>query len=207
MSERDTELFELALDLLDGPARETLESEIDGSPELRRTFAEIRDVVSAMALAEEPVAPTPALRERLLASTREETRFDGFVQRLTGMLELGSARVRALLADVATAPGAPWVPGVADGNELRHFDAGPSLAEAHCGLVRLEPGLGFPRHEHQGLEHTFVLAGAMEDAGQILLPGDELVLESDSVHDFRSVGEEALVFVVVLHTGLALVQE
>ena len=212
MNSRDTELMELALGLTGRREREALELEIERSAELREAFLEVQGLVPKLALSESPLAPPPELKARLLASTREETRFEAFVDRLCEMLDLGSARVRSLLDEVDTVPGPPWVQGLTPGNHLFDFDAGPSLSDtdwpdAHCGIVRLESGERFPRHRHSGTEHTFVIAGDLEDEQNCLLPGDEIVYEVGSVHELRSSGDEALVFVVVLRGGFEILDQ
>ena len=152
----------------------------------------------------ESMQPSVELRERILAAIGSEGRLDGFVERTGAFFDLSAERARQLL-EAAQAPpeGDGWseipVPGV----RLYHFDGGPRVAEADCGLVHLAPGVAFPRHRHIGDERSLVLSGSAEESGGARWePGDLVHRPAGSVHWFRAVGSEPYVFAVVLHGGI-----
>ncbi len=57
-----------ALDLLDEPDRSVFERRVEAEPELRRLVDQLREAAAAPALAAPARAPSPALRDRVLAS-------------------------------------------------------------------------------------------------------------------------------------------
>ncbi len=151
------------------------------------------------------VSPSADARERLLASTRPASRFEGMVDRVGQLVDLGEEASRTLLHRIAgrVEDLVGWVEGDIAGAHYFHFDGGPRVAEADCGLVRIEPGVEFPTHRHVGSEITIVLAGrAVEDGGSTWAPGDLVVREPGSVHRFRAIGDEPFVFVTVLGNGI-----
>jgi len=155
----------------------------------------------------EPMQPSEALRARVLASVRPASRFEGFVARMGRLFDLTEPRAREVLAVAATMPGPGWVDSPLPGMRLHHFDGGPRLASADCGLVHLAPGTAFPTHRHLGREWNLVLAGsADESSGALWLPGDLLVYETDTVHGFRAHEHEPLLLAAVLENGLEILR-
>lgn len=170
----------------------------------RKTYPELeRDLLDLTDSGEEGVAPGPALRERLLATLDEGSRFAGFVRRVASFLDLDPDRTRSLLGRVAEVAGPAWEDGRLQGVRLHHFDGGPRLAGAHCGLVYVVPGISYPAHLHRGDEWAFVLQGtAREDSGRLWAPGDVVRSPEGSRHSFTALGPEPFVFVVVVHDGI-----
>ncbi len=152
----------------------------------------LREAAGALA---EPVTPSTAVRDRLLASTRGSERFARFVHRFAELFDVAAGRARELLAmiDQPTA----WSDGPAAGSWLVHFQAGPRLATADTGFVKLARGERFAWHRHHGTEHCLVLQGLAADSlAGTLRVGDEGVLEAGSEHDFVAAGDEDLIFAV-----------
>lgn len=161
-------------------------------------------VAAAAAL---PVPPSAALRRRVLSAVDPSTRFEGFVERLALLFDLPEPRIREILREADAGAGAAWVDAPIPGVRLCHFQGGGRVTGADCGLVHLAAGTVFPPHRHRGVEWTFVLAGsAMEDGGEVWLPGDLVIREEDSVHGFRAVGDEPYLFAVVLHGGIDVIR-
>ena len=165
-----------------------------------------RDLLDADALADERATPSAELRAAVLASASRGTPLAGFGPRLAGFLDLGRERAAELLHAVARAGQAPWVDEGPPGVQLLHFEGGPRHAGADCGLVRLAPGVRFPRHRHGGEEAAFVLAGEAEeeDTGVVWRPGDVVLRAAQTVHAFRALGDVPFVFAVVLHGGFEI---
>jgi quercetin dioxygenase-like cupin family protein len=152
---------------------------------------------------EDVLAPSEALRRRVLASIQPATRLDGFVLRVAELFDLTGARAKEILGAADAAPGGGWVAAPLPGVQFFHLTGGARREGMDCGLVRLDPGTPFPRHRHKGVEWNLVLSGsAEEDTGQLWLPGDLMLREADSVHAFRALADEPLLFAVVLEGGI-----
>lgn len=152
---------------------------------------------------EDGIEPSAALRRRVLASADPSTRFEGFVSRFARLFALAESDSRRILdlADEVEAQG--WIASGLEGVRFHHFEGGPAVATADCGLVHLAPGTAFPRHRHEGDEWTFVLSGsAEEDSGEVWLPGDLIIRETGSVHGFHVLGNEPCSLAVILHGGI-----
>jgi quercetin dioxygenase-like cupin family protein len=163
------------------------------------------DLFDEGGLGAEPVAPSPGLRAALLGTIAAATKLGGFTERVAALFDLGRERSGELIREAAGAA-AGWqtipIPGV----RLLHFAGGPRVAAADCGLVRIEPGASFPAHRHGGDEWSLVLAGEAEEegTGERWAPGDLVHRAAGSVHAYRAVGREPLVFAVLLHGGIEL---
>src|SRR5215470_10791046 len=152
-----------------------------------------------------PMRPSEGLRARVLASIEPASRFEGFVARMVRLFDLSELRAREVLAVAATVPGPGWVGTPLPGLHLHHFDGGPRVASADCGLVHLASGTAFPTHRHLGREWNLVLAGsADESSGVLWLPGDLVVHETDTVHGFRAHANEPLILAAILENGLEI---
>ena len=149
------------------------------------------------------VAPSPAVRARLLASLAREPggagRFERFVAQFAAMYDLVAARAREVLGTIDDA--ATWsspMPGMS----FAVFRGGPAYATSDCGLLRVAPGTRFPWHAHTSDEHSLFLAGIGRDhLGVLYHPGDVLVQPAGSAHDFETVSADDLI-VCVRHQGV-----
>jgi anti-sigma factor ChrR (cupin superfamily) len=191
-------LPEHALGTLPPEQAAQLQAELGRSPALAR---ELDGIVAALVRAAEalpPVAPDPSVRARLLRTLDSADRFAPFVARLTGLLDLTADAVRKLLTHIDDA--AAWEPGL-PGMEMQHFAAGPRLATADAGFVRLQPGQSFPRHRHLGPEVSMVLEGAMCDGDRVYGPGQVLELAEGSEHSYSASSDRPLVLLTV-HNGI-----
>jgi putative transcriptional regulator len=167
----DDQLTELVLGTLGGAARADAERHLAACPRCAAELRAVTEALAAVGWAQQSIAPSPSLRERLLAGT--QGRFDAFVDRLVQLCDLTREGARAVLDAVGDAQA--WMPGPLPGVELMHFEAGPRLAGADTGLVRFAPHTKFPRHTHIGNEVTLVLDGGLAlDDGFDLVVGDVL---------------------------------
>lgn len=210
-SKQAMQVIDLALDDLDfeslaSEERAALEADLGLTDDVLQTeVAAIHETLGALGHAAEPIQPSAQLRDRLLASVTPETRWDGFVSRLSQIFDLAGDRIREILRS----PSEQWdresFPGIAD---LLHFDPGPRVAFASdAGLVWLEPGITFPLHEHTGDEWQLILQGRAEEleSGDIWEPGDIVHRPPGSKHRFRALGDEPFVFAVILHAPIELI--
>lgn len=151
-----------------------------------------------------PAQPPPQLlRERLLATVaRPRLRFAPLFGALSQLFDLDDADLAALF-ERAAAPTA-WVPSAVPGTQLLHLTGGPRVASADNGLVRIEPGLHFPRHRHLGHERVLVLEGGYRDepSGRLYSPGDWHEMPAGTTHAYTALSERPLLLAVSLVGGV-----
>ena len=112
----ESRLYEYILGLLSQEESQALERELAASAELRTELKALQNTLGTLATTAEPMKPSVGLRSRLLASLDDESRFDGFIERLKTFLDVSTRQVQALLDVAKTAPNAPWresgIPGI-----------------------------------------------------------------------------------------------
>jgi anti-sigma factor ChrR (cupin superfamily) len=179
---------------------------VAASPALRREVDLLTEALAGAAAGLVPVAPSPAVRARLLASVSTAAgpadRFAPFVAQLARLFDLPADGMRAVLARIDDA--AAWLtfsPGI----DYQHFVPGPRLAAVpgcEAGLVRLNAGVTFFRHRHLGgPETTFVLSGTMRDGEPCYGPGSLITREQGTVHAYAATADQDLL-IAVLHHGI-----
>ena len=97
MSETHDRLVQYAMGILDKEEQEEMERELASQGELRAQLSEVHEVLDKLNDVEPPMYPRPELRERLLKSLDQNTRFEGFVDRLAAFFDLTTNRIRELL--------------------------------------------------------------------------------------------------------------
>lgn len=151
-----------------------------------------------------PAKPPPQLlRERLLAAVaRPRLRFAPLFGALSQLFDLDDADLAALF-ERAAAPTA-WVASAVPGTQLLHLAGGPRVASADNGLVRIEPGLRFPRHRHLGHERVLVLEGGYRDepSGRLYAAGDWHEMPAGTTHAYTVLPERPLLIAVSLIAGV-----
>jgi anti-sigma factor ChrR (cupin superfamily) len=148
--------------------------------------------------------PPRDLRARLLQTVAAGAEpYAPFWSRLGEMFDLSVEQMRQVLAEL-TQP-ERWQAAPIPGVQLMHFDGGPLLASADCGLVRLAPGTPFPEHTHLGLERVLLLAGGYTDAsGKIFAAGDRHEMQRGSAHALRADAANGCLFAVLLESGIQI---
>jgi putative transcriptional regulator len=147
----------------------------------------------------EPTAAfdTQRLHMRLMAAvTSGPLRFAPFIARLSKLFDLDEPDVERLLArmDEPRRWHAMGLPGV----HVFDVAAGPKLAGKRAYILRLRPGVRFPRHSHRGRELTLVLQGAhADDDGRVYSAGALRDLDASTTHGFRIVGSETCIAALV----------
>ncbi len=199
MSNDDTQLTEFLLGTLNKDAHEVVSRDIETSPDKRNALQSTQDALDHIGLEQEPINTSKHLRDLIMGAIDPSSRFEGFVERLAELFDLSSKRIRELLSTIDDDQNQSWKASGIPGTRLMHFDGGPRLESATCGLVTVKPGRIFPAHKHQDDEWVFVLQGrAQEDSGRILEPGDLDYGKAGTTHTFRTLGEESFIFAVVL---------
>jgi quercetin dioxygenase-like cupin family protein len=143
-----------------------------------------------------PLAIPGSLRDRMLGFAGGRNRFLPFLDRMMSLCDLPEGEAEGHLHSVDD--DAAWEDMTAS-IRYRDFDVGPSLGDAHGGLVRLQPGDAFPRHTHVGEERLLVLQGELvDDHGQTYRAGDLVVSADGSSHEMRAVGEQEVIYAAVV---------
>jgi anti-sigma factor ChrR (cupin superfamily) len=157
------------------------------------------EAVSLVALDLPPKAPSPAVFERLMQST--QGRYEGLVDKLARMWDLGHAQIRALLEWMKTAD---WEPSGIPGVDVLHLQPGPAAAHADAGFVRFVPGMEFPFHDHIGQELQLIMDGEMTDnSGIIYRVGDSMSMPVGSTHSFV-IGADGCIIALSLEGGIVI---
>lgn len=186
-----------ALGALDDEESGQVSRAVAADPDLAAELDALLEAGAGLGALLAPVTPPPAARDRLLAAARDE-RFARFARRFAELFDVAVDRARDLLGMVDRP--AAWGPGPGPGSWLIHFQAGPSLATADTGFVKLARGERFAWHRHDGAEHCLVLQGTLEDSlSGRLTAGDEGELAAGTEHDFVAVGDEDVIFAVWVH--------
>jgi putative transcriptional regulator len=196
----DDLLPEYAAGMLSAADAERLQAHLAGCGRCAAELGEIREALDGLALDLPALTPPPALRERILADIGRVGRFDAFAARIATLLDCAVDKARTLVGLIDQA--ASWVDGPF-GTRLVHLPAGPSIAGANCGFIRLPPGASFPMHRHVGEERALVLQGSyLDSSGRSYGPGADVVMSDGSEHSFTALPGVDLVFLVVLEHGI-----
>lgn len=187
-----------ALGILEPDEAQVVERAIAADPALASELASYRDATSELIV---PVAPSPAVKSRLLASVGGGP-LERFANRMASLFDVAVERAREILGLVERP--ASWELG-APGIGLAHFDGGPAYATADCGFVRIDRGATFPMHSHLGEEVSLILSGALrDDQGHVYSAGDELVQAPGSAHHLTAIGDEPCIFAVRVIDGISI---
>lgn len=175
-----------ALGALDADEAARVEAAVAADPALRAELDVHREAAAGLGDGLVPVEPSPALRDRLIASVDASVapgRWEKFAARVAEIFDVTVDKARMFLGWIDEparweATPLPWV-------QQCHLPPGPAWAGADCGLVRMPAGSVFPWHAHNGEELTLVLSGRAKDSdGHDLGPGSELVVPGNAEHDF-----------------------
>jgi anti-sigma factor ChrR (cupin superfamily) len=129
-------------------------SHLESCAACRAEVGAFEQVTGDLALMAEPAAPSPRVRERVLAAAR-------------------------LPFEFVTASDGEWLP-VAPG--VAHKPLGSGITSKSY-LLRVDAGHAVPRHTHALVEHCLVVSGTVEVAGRTLHPGDFHLAARGSVHE------------------------
>jgi anti-sigma factor ChrR (cupin superfamily) len=191
-----------ALGILESDEAGLVERAIARDASLAAELAAYQQTAAELGAAIEPVAPSPAVEQRLLASIGGG-RFEAFSARLAQLFDVTRERARELLGLIERP--ASWIPQL-PGISLVHFDGGPAAAAADCGFVRLAPGTVFPPHSHLGEEIVTVLSGRLHDPtnDRIIVVGDDYVQAEGTDHHLICVGDEDCIYASRATNGIAV---
>jgi putative transcriptional regulator len=198
----DDRIADLLLgDISDGE-RESLEAHVAGCPRCNQELMQAADAFADLALALPAEAPPPALRARILDEVKPP-RLAAMIDKLASLFDVTRAKARALL-DAVDDP-ASWMDGpVPDSWVMMADGAGPKVAGAFCGFVKMGPNVKWPAHRHLGREFMLVLEGGFKQHdGVEVHPGDLHVMEEGSAHGFTIFDDETCISAAVVFGGVA----
>jgi putative transcriptional regulator len=190
-----------ALGILESDEAILVERAVASDAALAAELAAYQQTADALGSAIEPVAPSPAIKQRLLASVGGG-RYEAFSARMAKLFDVTLDRARELLGLIERP--ASWVPQI-PGISLVHFDGGPAVAAADCGFVRMGPGVMFPPHTHLGEEVVTILAGQIRDVpnDRLIGPGEDYVQTEGTTHYLICVGTEDCIYASRAMNGIA----
>jgi hypothetical protein len=170
-----------ALGILEADEQGIVERAIASDAALAAELTSYQRAADAIGTAIEPVAPSPDVKQRLLASAGGG-RFEAFAARMARMFDVTLDRARELLGLIERP--ASWIPQVVPGISFVDFEGGPAAAAADCGFVRLTPGTAFPPHTHRGEEMTTILSGRIRDPenNRTIGPGEDYIRDAGTSH-------------------------
>jgi len=145
-----------------------------------------------------PERPSAAVLQRLFRTLDGPERYRPYFGALRDIFDLSEAALRTVLARVDDAAG--W----SQHGEARffHFAPGPRMATQEAGVVRMAPGVVFPRHLHRAGEVTFVIDGLMNDRDRLHGPGSVVEAEAGTLHDYRAAGVGRDLILLSRHGGI-----
>lgn len=182
-----------ALGVLPSDEAGLVERAIASDAALAAELAEYQLTTAALGAVVRPVAPSPDVKARLMASIGGG-RFEAYSARIGRLFDVTVERARELLALIERP--ASWIPQIVPGIALVHFDGGPAAAAADCGFIRLTPGTMFPPHTHLGEEAVTVLSGKVQDLTNnvVCVAGDDYVQAEGTSHYLVCVGPDDCIF-------------
>ena len=122
-------------------------------------------------------------------------RYAPFFSRLAAMWEMPEEQVLSELRR-ANNPKA-WRSSMLRGLTIFNVQR-PQRSRARARLMRLEPGVHFPKHAHRGRESVLVLEGAYADAtGLEVHAGETQTMPEGSEHELYIVGNQPCVAAIV----------
>jgi anti-sigma factor ChrR (cupin superfamily) len=192
-------LWEYALGSLTEAEREEVARHVAGCPACAVQLRDAEEALAMVGLDLPPVAPSPRVFDRLMASTQGP--FEGVLDKVSRMWDLGRDQVRALFDWMKTAG---WEPSGIPGVDLLHVTPGPAAAHADAGYVRYAPGTQFPAHEHMGDELQLIMEGVIvDDSGTTFRVGDTMFKPLGSSHAFN-VGPDGCLIALSLVGGIVI---
>ncbi|MFY1825918.1 cupin domain-containing protein [Myxococcus fulvus] len=181
----DDILAEWALGTLDSSSREVLERHLAACERCRVEADRLSLVREGLLALESPVEPPAGVLAALMAQMEGPRRLERFAQKLAAFFDVTRERASALLELMEDA--SLWMPGPVEGSELFPVETGPAREGMMAAVLRLHPGVRYPRHTHLGREWNLVLEGGLrEDGGHEVWPGETLDKLEGSAHGFTA---------------------
>lgn len=203
MKRFDESVVPYVLGLLDEEHARNLEQTMSEDESLQRRVTAVEQRLDQLANDEDAMVAIQSVRTRLLDSVAKDVPMTAMLPRLQQLFDIASEQAQALLAAARDPSSKRWQSAGVAGAQLLHLQGGPTLAQADCGLVRLEPGAVFPLHEHLGDEWALVLDGCIgEVGGRSFNAGDVAFSAAGSRHALETLGNQSVVLATVNFEGI-----
>ncbi len=192
----DALLAQYALGILPDDQHAEVQRHLETDPAARQTLGDLRTAATQLGAVTPQVDPAPASsRERLGALGRGVHRFMPFLDRVAHLFDVSADDAQTALERIDDP--STWT-RLRTGVRYVDVDGGPRIHPRHAGLVRMDPGVVFPHHSHQGDESFIILQGTAHDSeGTRMQPGDLITNEDGSAHSVH-VGDQELIYAIVL---------
>jgi len=164
-------LADIAGALDPGEQRELQMRVAASSPDVRRQIARLYNATTTLAAVAEPMRPSPAVRDRLMASLSAPAKY------------------------TVAADDGQWSASGLAGIHIKIL-----AVDRQRGLVTLllrgDPGARYPAHRHSAPEECYVIRGSVTIGGRLLRAGDFHHADADSDHGEISTADGAEVLLI-----------
>jgi quercetin dioxygenase-like cupin family protein len=127
-----------------------------------------RVVINMLGYGVSPITPSPSLKNRLLNRVRRDAHLKDKPSRYPGF-------------SIVRASEGEWKE-IAKGVSLKLLFVDKEKGYGTT-LVRMRPGVSFPKHRHAETEECYVLDGDIETGGQTYKAGDYIRAEAGTIHE------------------------
>lgn len=180
-----------ALDVLPYDEKASYEAHLsDGCEICAAEVAALRRITAVMGMTVDPVAPRPALRERLMRTIVETPQ--PTPPKPAGVLYEKDGVLVARHGEMDWKAGG--LPGIFQKVLFDDTTRGISTS-----LIRLIAGAHYPSHKHAGVEELYLLEGELRVGNLVLRAGDYCRAEAGSVHEEIFTNEGCLFMVTSSH--------
>ncbi|TQV87308.1 cupin domain-containing protein [Aliikangiella coralliicola] len=154
-----------------------------------------------------PLKPSERLKQNLLSSIECPERLVAYRARFGRLFDLSVSEVESLFehlsCDINELNRTVWKLFKPEGIFFMHFDGGPKVKQAECGLVYMKVGTKIPRHIHREDETVMVLQGEVfENSNNLYYPGDIVFKPKGSEHQVTA-GDSQSVILGILKSPAA----
>ncbi|WP_233278078.1 cupin domain-containing protein [Myxococcus stipitatus] len=197
MAHLDDILAEWVLETLEPPAREAAERHLADCARCQGEVRRLSMARDALSVLTPPVEPPASVLGALMERMEGPRRFERFAEPVASFFDLSREHSLRMLESLGDA--SRWMPGPVEGSELFPVEPGPAREGMMAAVLRLHPGVRYPKHTHLGRELNLVLEGGLrEDSGHEVWPGEALEKTVGSAHGFSALLGPACLCAVLL---------
>lgn len=192
-------LLSYSLDRLDKKETSDFKNKLVADPDLDQDLEEMQIILELIALAEKPMMPSDNVKRSIEATLDVSSPFHGYIERFMRLFDLQRKEVDELFGKLVNKPEEIFSACGIPKTSLYYFNGGPKVADATCGLIKVEANSIFPAHQHTGKEWVLILQGtAIDRSGKAYFPGDTIYSDESVSHALRVGKDRDLIFAVVL---------
>ena len=155
----------------------------------KELLAEVGEAVGAAS-----ASPPPGLRSRLMERIAADAAIEAAEPDVQVWKSWEEQPESTPGLSIVLASEGSWEPLAVPGVSVKRLSVDRERRTATM-LVRMEPGMSYPRHRHAGLEQCFVLEGDLRVGDTTLRAGDYQEAAADSTHGVQSTEEGCLLLI------------